>query len=517
MRYALLPIGLIAGLMVACGGHTTGGTNGMSSPNPPQSAGLVAGIVGGTSDSPQINHQAVGTAGATVTLDGQSATTAMIQPGMMMVGSTTVGGMNMGMGMGSGMMGGSGFTMQAVHLMSSFMGPIQSLDTAASRITVMGQVIQLNALTQLAQENQDGTYTTLTLADFKAGDFVSVYGAFLSDGSYLATRIERRKPGMDTSQNGTMGQISNLDVSAKTFTLGTWTVSYTSATVSGALANGAWAQVRGTVSGSQIAATWINVMGPMGNPGTGMGLRGMVQNLDTTTKTFGLMSLTVSYAQATVVGTLVEGAMVEVQGSLASSSTTTLNATRVEVEVAGMGGGMMGGSGMSNQQAKGAISALDLTAGTLTVSGTTFWMDASTLVMSHDTSMSASQLKIGDWVAVMADTTKKNAAGYAYATRIAEMENGSSGMGMGNLMGPVTSVNASGQTLVMAGYTVSVTSNTTYASQGTTISAATFWSAVKAGAFVEAYGTATGSNFAATRLVLGGMSGMGGGMMGGGM
>lgn len=109
--------------------------------------------VRGTSDSPQINHQAVGTTGATVTVDRQAGTTSMIQPGMVMFGSTTMGGMNMGMGMGSGMMGGSGFTMQSVHLMSSFMGPIQAVEASTARLTVMGQAIQVNALTQLAHQS----------------------------------------------------------------------------------------------------------------------------------------------------------------------------------------------------------------------------------------------------------------------------------------------------------------------------------------------------------------------------
>jgi len=495
---------LIAGLSLACGG-SSGGTGGMNTTPPPAPvAGVVAGVVGGTSAAPQINHISLGLTGATVTMNGQSATPSMVQPGMVMTGTTTVGGMGMG---------GSGYTMQSVQLMSSFMGGIQSLDMSSARLTVMGQMIQVNALTQLAQENQDGTYTSLTMADFQAGNFVSVYGSFLADGSYMASRVEHRKPGMDTSQNVAMGQVSNLDTAAKTFSLGTWTVKYGSATVNGTLANGAWAQVRGTVTGSQITAAWVNVMGAMGGPGSGMGLRGLVLNLNTTAKTFSLMSLTVNYAQATVVGTLAEGAMVEVEGSLAAGSSTTMNATKVEVEFAGMGGGMGSGSGMSNQQTKGTITALDLTAMTLTVSGTTFWMDGSTLIMSHDAPMAASQLKVGDWVDVMADSTRKNSAGFAYATRISKMAGSGGGMGSGNLMGSVTSVNASGQTLVLNGFTISVTSGTTYASQGASVTAASFWGAVKVGSKVEAYGTPSGSTLVATRLVLGGMGGMGGGGM----
>jgi FtsP/CotA-like multicopper oxidase with cupredoxin domain len=459
--------------------------------------------VGGTADAPQINHLPLGMTGATVTLDGQTATSGMVQPGMVMTGRTTAGGMGMG---------GSGYTMQKVQLMSSFTGWIQSIDPAASRLTVMGQAIQVNALTQLAQENQDGTRTTLTLADFLAGDFVSVYGSFLGDGSYRATRIERRKPGLDTTQSGAMAQVSDLNTTAKTFTLGTWAVSYGSATVIGTLANGVWAQVRGTVSGNQIAAAWVNVMGAMGDPGSGMGLRGLALNLNTTAKTFDLMSLTVDYSAAAVTGSLAEGAMVEVQGALASASTTSLIATRVEVEFPGMGGGM------SDQQAKGTVSAFDPVAMTLAVAGHSFWMDGSTLILAQDATLTPAQLKVGDWVAVMADSTRKNAAGYAYATRIAEMTGTNGGMGSGDLMGPVALVNASAQSLVVNGFTVGVTGSTSYESQGVSMTGSSFWGAVQVGSMVEAFGSASGSTFAASRLVLGGMSGMGGGGgMGGGV
>lgn len=512
MRPIALIATVLAGLALACGG-SSGGTGGsMSTPAPTPSAGVVAGVVGGTSDAPQINHNAMGMGGAAVTLDGLPATPAMVQPGMVMVGTTPQGGMGMGSGMGSG-----SYTMQTMQLMSSFMGQVQSTDRAAVRMMVMGQMIQVNALSQLAQENQDGTYGTLAFTDFQAGDFVAVHGAFLADGTFAATRVEHRKTGTDTGQNSAMGQVSNLNATAKTFTLGTWTVNYSAATVKGTLANGAWAQVRGTVAGSTISAAWVNVMGAMGDPGSGMGLRGMATNLNTTAKTFHLMYLTVNYAQATVVGTLAENAMVEVQGTLAAGSTTTVNAARVEVTFYGMGGGMGPGSGSSDMQGKGAITALNLGAMTLTVSGTSYWMDASTLIMSHDATLTPAQLKVGDWVAVMADSTRKNSAEYAYATRIAEMDGmGGGGMGggsgMGDLMGAVTSVNAGARTLVLNGYKVTVTSSTTYRSSGSSIDAATFWSRVQVGSRVEAIGTASGTSFTATQLML---SGMGGGMGGG--
>ena len=506
-KFTVLAV-LVAGLSLACGG-SSGTTPETSNTLPPIApTGVVAGIVAGTSETPQINHTTLSVTGAAVTLDGQAVSTTKVQPGTVMAGQTTAGGM------GAGASGGT-YAMNRIQLRSSFMGPIQTLDQATSRLTIMNQVVQVNALTVLAQENQDGTSTTLTLTDFRVGGFVSVHGSFIANGSYLATRVERRTPGFDTSHQCTEGQVANLDTATKTFTLGTWTVSYGAATVSGTLANGAWTQVRGTISGNAIAATWVNVLGALGDPGCSMGLRGLALNLNTATKTFNLLNLTVSYTQATVVGTLAEGVMVEVQGALASGSTTSLVASHVEVETTAMGGGMGAGMGATNTQVKGTITAIDLSAMTFAVAGTNYWMDASTLILAQDVPVAASTLKVGDWVAVMADSTRTNSAGYAYATRIAEMAVISVGLGLTDVLGAVTSVNSSAQTLVLNGYTVVVSGTTTYLSQGSIITAATFWSTVKAGTMVEAHGTLTGATLSATRLVLGQSGSMGGGMGGG--
>ena len=126
--------------------------------------------------------------------------------------------------------------------------------------------------------------------------------------------------------------------------------------------------------------------------------------------------------------------------------------------------------------------------------------------------IAASTLKVGDWVAVMADSTRKNSVGYAYATRIAEMTVVTIGGDSTDVLGAVTSVNTSTQTLILNGYTVVVSGTTTYVSQGATTTAATFWNTVKTGTMVEVQGTLSGTTLSATRLVLGQTGGMGGGM-----
>ena len=334
-------------------------------------------------------------------------------------------------------------------------------------------------------------------------------------------------------------------------------MSYGAATVHGTQANGVAAEVCGTASGTTLTASVVNVTMAEGDPGCPAGLRGKVQNLDATTKTFQLLTMTVNYAAATVNGTLAEGVMVEVQGSLASGSTTLLNATRVIVTLAGGRGGCP-----SDKQAMGAITALDLTALTVTVSGTTFWLDTATVIMAKDATLTADQLKVGDWVAVLADASKTDTAGDAYATSTvvipaapvnpvrclmgpvtAYTSQGTtlpaasfwSTVAVGNLvqvagtasgatftatrinlmpaaptlMGLVTAVDATAQTLVVSGLTLSVTADTTYASHGAPVSATTFWSTVAVGNLVEAAGATSGTTFSATRILLGGVGGGG--------
>ena len=125
------------------------------------------------------------------------------------------------------------------------------------------------------------------------------------------------------------GVIIGLDEIAKTFTLilsGTsYTIEYSSASVEGNLANDVNVEAEGTLTGTTLVATEVEVEEPE--------YEGSVSNLDATAKTFTLTtateSLTVDYSNAAVEGTLIDGATVEVEGSL---NGTTLTATKINIE-----------------------------------------------------------------------------------------------------------------------------------------------------------------------------------------
>lgn len=155
--FTFLPVlcGLLA--LSACGG---GGSTAQQPP--PASSMRVAGTLTGTSTTPQFNQQPVKVASAIVTVNGQAATTARLQPGVVILGRATRTA--------------QGITLQSADVQSELKGPISALSLTAGTMTVLDTLVTVNALTRLEQEGADHTFTDLALADFAVGDLVSVFG-----------------------------------------------------------------------------------------------------------------------------------------------------------------------------------------------------------------------------------------------------------------------------------------------------------------------------------------------------
>lgn len=267
---------------------------------------------------------------------------------------------------------------------------------------------KVDALTQILAEAPGDVQTPLTLGDLKVGDFVEVYGAVNADASVQASRVERPVPEANP-QDAFHGTVSALDTGAMTFQAGGFLVSYGTATVQGTLADGAWVEVRGTVSGTDFTATSVTVETPDAGD-SDMELSGSISGLDTTAKTFLLMSYKVDYSAATVEGTLADGAQVEVEGASGPAGSMTLTAREVKVQFP------EAGSGDSNLDVSGVVSAVDTAAGTFTVGSTTFWTDASTLFVKADAPVTFAAVTAVETVEVHALSSQTNAAGLVYAT-----------------------------------------------------------------------------------------------------
>lgn len=386
----------------ACGGGGMGGSYAAQSPAPTSPtatpAVTITGTLTGTSAAPQFNQQPVRTASATVTVNGLPATTARLQPGVVL--------------RGKGTRDGQGITLQSADVLSELRGPIASIDLTAGTLKVLDVVVTVNALTRLEQETSGETFSSLTLADFKVGDGVSVFGTRQAAGDILATRIEREAPGA-SGESELRGVVTTLDATAKTFLLGSRLVAYGSATVTGTLAEGARVEVEGTLSGTTFTASRVRVEDGLEHGAEGeFEASGALSNLDATAKTFSLLTFKVDYSSAKVEGTLTAGATVEVEGTLSATDPTTLVAVKVEVRFPNLG------NGASDAEVGGAITALNATDLTLTVGGIVYWTDAQTLILDHDAAIGFTQLKVGARVEVRALSTRTNPAGQPYAVRI---------------------------------------------------------------------------------------------------
>jgi len=158
------------------------------------------------------------------------------------------------------------------------------------------------------------------------------------------------------------GEVSNLNTTAKTFTLLGISVNYASARVEGTLANGAFFKAEGAFASGVLTAHEVEAKQP-GQSQDNFEARGTVSDLNTTAKTFQFNGLTVNYATAEVEGTLANGETVKVEGNLASGVVTAREVQN--------GLGDDGFEESRNFELRGAISNLDTNAKTFSLLGLT--------------------------------------------------------------------------------------------------------------------------------------------------
>lgn len=388
-------------LLSACGGGGYGSTVPAAAAPPASSPVTVVGTLAGTPSALQVGGQSLSTTTATVTVNGQPGSAQDLQPGVILHGR--------------GNRSGTSIHLDRADVRPDLCGPIAAVGVAGGTIQILGKTVTVSALTRLVQEAGDHTFTALALADFKVGDVVRVFGSTQTDGSFMATRIERRMPGAH-SDTELRGLVAGLDTTASTFMIGSITVAYGTASVHGTLANGVQVEVGGSLSGAlsgtTFTATRVEVEREAEDErGTAVEAMGALSTLDTTAKTFNLLTFKVDYSAALVDGTLVDGAVVEVEGSFSATAANTILATRVHVAFGHHG------DDASDEEAKGALTALatDLT---FTAGGVTYWTDAQTVFIRGDAAIAFTDLKVGDMVEVRALSTRTNAAGQAYASRV---------------------------------------------------------------------------------------------------
>lgn len=445
----------------------------------------LSGIVEGSEAQPTLQGLPIDASMATITLDGESTTVKALQPGVLLRGTAQRDH--------------NRIRLQTVEIQYRAKGVIDDVNLAESYMDVVGIRAQVNALTNLFEENPDGSYTKLTLADLKAGDYVNVTGLPKNDDSILATRIEKKliQP-TDPDYNKVALRVNVREVDKVTYTfsygLRTYRVDYKNASLQGALEQNVLVRVQGVRSGTNILASKLQVMEawPTLQLGARVELGGPIGNLDETGKSFVLMGFNVNYATAQVTGTLKNGAWVKIEGTLGTNR--AVQASKVEVCFE------HGGSGRYNGQLEGPISAVDPAQLTLRIQNRTFWANQNTLVLRDQTQARFSDIRAGDWAEVSIDTTRADGAGYAYAARVQLKQNAPNEQL--ELKGIIADFNATTGTFSINGVPVTVIATTKYEINDLLVTADEFWNTDRNGALAEVNGVLKSSVFEAHKVDL---------------
>ncbi len=114
-------------------------------------------------------------------------------------------------------------TAQRVDFIANIRGPVSNVNPVTNTITVLEQVIALNNETQL-----DDTIDFNNLATLSNGEYVEVSGLPTSNGTLIATRVDRILP-IDAA--AIIGMISNIDTQNLQFNLNELRVDYSQAVI----------------------------------------------------------------------------------------------------------------------------------------------------------------------------------------------------------------------------------------------------------------------------------------------
>lgn len=145
----------------------------------------------------------------------------------------------------------------SINVFSEVQGPISNLNVAANTFSILGFNVTVPSTTVFEDFAR--------LSDLGNGNIVEVHGV-RSGNAITATRIELKTPVAGDTLIKIRGQISALNTTTNTFTIGTVTVNYAGAQVSpntGALAVGGFIKVRSTLNaiGNTVTATRVQVVG----------------------------------------------------------------------------------------------------------------------------------------------------------------------------------------------------------------------------------------------------------------
>ena len=234
---------LLSAALVACDGdETVAGIDGRGTPERLSvvSKGTITGF-----GSIVVNGIRFDTDSASIDVDGNPGTQSDLKVGHVVVVRGTMDD------------DGTNAVADAVSFGDVVEGPISAIDTDAGTITVLGQLIVIDADTSF-----DDDISPASIDGLNVNDTVEVSGFFLADGSVSATRIERKPAGTEFEITG---HISNL--SGTTFDINDLVVDFSGAALddfpTGMHENGQLVEVKGNNLGGagELIATRVEFKG----------------------------------------------------------------------------------------------------------------------------------------------------------------------------------------------------------------------------------------------------------------
>ena len=474
-------IGLVAGLVVGCGGGSS--TNSMPGAGKAMfSTGTITGF-----GSVHLNGKKFDTSHANIMVDGQHGT-----QGDLAVGDVVEVKAHHDDNAGTDVA-------DEVDFRAEVRGPLQSIDTpppadpSTHALVVLGQNVVVSADTSFG----DGI-SPASVAGLTKGDILEISGYPQANGDILATRIERKPAG--TSFEVT-GPVSKTDPTAKTFQINALVVDYSTASLlnfqSGGPTDGGIVEATGASLGTanQLLASKVEAL-------TGHELQ---PDMDAEAEYEGPVTRYASATDFDVAGRKVttNSSTVFVGGTAADLATPNI---RVEVEGSVDSTGTLVASKVqfeheSTVRVRAQVDAVDTTMSpnTLTLLGVKVTVTGMTRFEDHGTdemsTFNLSNLQKGDWVEVRG-TENPAGSNQLSAHRVERLQTQS----MVELGGPVKTA-AQPQFTILA-VPVTTTGATTFSdATGMSTTASAFFTGL-VGQFADAHGTWDGTTLTAQSATL---------------
>ena len=285
----------------------------------------------------------------------------------------------------------------SVEFDDSLEGTVSAVSTDGKTLSVLGVTVNADGLTLL--------HGFSALTDLQAGNVVEISG-YKQQETIRATSITLKQTTFTANQS-TMeikGTVGTVDVTAKTFTLGTLLVDYANASLSvpnNVLMAGQFVEVksRQDLQGNRLIASKVELEDEYPSYGSGqeIELEGPVTSF-TSIFEFSVNGQSVAANSNTrykygLAGDIQLNSLVEVEGSIDS------NGVLVAEEVS-----LKQGSQSDASETEGFITAIDLTAMTITVGGVTVSVDNNTSIVDEINdryvTIQLSDLRVNDFVEI---------------------------------------------------------------------------------------------------------------------